>query len=128
MTTSTTRKTPRTSSEPSPASADDNVVSLCGVLAAPPEHRLLPSGDELQGFRLTVRRPAGDRVKVDSIDCVARLASARRAICRMEPGDTLKVTGSLHRRFWRSGPAIASRYEVEINTIKRTRRADRESA
>jgi hypothetical protein len=47
----------------------DNEVFLRGVLAAPATVRVLPSGDELCVFRVTVPRPPGERARVDSIDC-----------------------------------------------------------
>jgi single-strand DNA-binding protein len=109
------------------ADVDANVVVLAGVLAATPELRTLPSGDELCVFRVTVRRPPGDRVRVDSIDCVARTAAARRAVLRAAPGDPVEVTGSLHRRFWRVGAAVASRYEVQARSVTRRRSSGRQT-
>ena len=86
------------------ANAGDNEVFLRGRLAAEPEIRTLPSGDEIVTFRLTVPRsdPGAGRARVDSIDCAAGLVRVRRCLERAEPGDQLEVSGSLHRRFWRT--------------------------
>jgi single-strand DNA-binding protein len=109
------------------SSCDDNQVFLRGRLAAEPTLRTLPSGDELLAFRLTVPRPPGERAAVDSVDCATTKTRVQRTVTRAEPGDELEVTGSLHRRFWRSASGLASRYEVAVATAKLSsrRRADR---
>jgi single-strand DNA-binding protein len=96
----------------------DNQVFLRGRLAAEPMLRTLPSGDELLSFRLTVARPAGDRARVDSLDCATTKARVRRTVIRAEPGDEIEVAGSLHRRFWRSAGGLGSRYEVAVDSAK----------
>ncbi|PZS15840.1 MAG: single-stranded DNA-binding protein [Pseudonocardiales bacterium] len=95
-------------------SSDDNRVFLRGRLAASPVVRRLPSGDELCSFRLTIPRPAGSRARVDSIDCATTRLRVRKSLERADPGDQFEVTGSLHRRFWRSPAGPASRFEVEV--------------
>jgi single-strand DNA-binding protein len=104
----------------------DNEVFLRGRLAAEPEARTLPSGDELWAFRLTVPRPADDRSdsrsRVDSIDCATLSARVRRCLERATPGDQLEVSGSLHRRFWRSQSGLGSRYEVIVSSARMARR------
>ncbi len=97
---------------------DPNQVYLRGRLAVEPFDRELPSGDTLSVFRLTVARPPGDRVSVDSLECTTTAARPRRALLRAQPGDLLEVTGSLRRRFWRSPNGPASRYAVEVATAK----------
>jgi single-strand DNA-binding protein len=97
----------------------DNEVFLRGRLAAPAEIRVLPSGDELCAFRLTVPRPEGERAKVDSIDCASTNTRVRRSVCACSPGDVLEATGVLHRRFWRSPAGLSSRYEVQVSRIRR---------
>ncbi len=79
----------------------------------------MPSGDELCAFRLTVLRPSGERAKVDSIDCATTNARVRRSLAAAVPGDLLEVTGSLHRRFWRSPKGLNSRYEVQVRRVRR---------
>lgn len=95
--------------------ARDNQVLLRGRLAAATVTRTLPSGDELCLFRLTVSRPSGSRVPVDSIECCTTVRRVRRTVERAAPGDWLEISGSLHRRFWRSPAGPASRYEVEVH-------------
>jgi len=101
----------------------DNQVLLRGVLAAQPEVRTMPSGDELYAFRVTVPRPPGERVKVDSIDCATRNVVARRRIEKCQPGDRLEVRGRLHRLFWRGPAGLASRYEVYVLSVTVGRRS-----
>jgi single-strand DNA-binding protein len=96
------------------STCDDNQVFLRGRLAAAPTMRTLPSGDELLAFRLTVSRPPGERASVDSLDCATTKARVLRTLSRADPGDEVEVTGSLHRRFWRSPTGLGSRYEVAV--------------
>lgn len=105
-----------------------NHVLLRGRLAVAPVVRELPSGDELVTFRLTVPRPAGERVRVDSIDCVTTRPRVRRSLERSEPGDVLEVSGSLQRRFWRSPTGPTSRYAVAVEKVTPVRRTRRRPA
>jgi single-strand DNA-binding protein len=111
--------------EPLPAPVSPiatNEVRLCGVFAATAITRILPSGDELVSFRVTVARPTGGRTRVDSIDCASTKATVRRSAGRCEPGDVVELAGSLRRRFWRSPAGTpASKYEVEVTTLRRSR-------
>ncbi|MDQ2748069.1 MAG: single-stranded DNA-binding protein [Actinomycetota bacterium] len=100
------------------APRDDNQVFLRGRLAAPAVLRQLPSGDEVCSFRLTIPRPAGSRAKVDSIACCTTKLRVRKSIERGVPGDQFEVTGSLHRRFWRTPAGPASRFEVEVSSAR----------
>ncbi len=99
----------------------NNYVVLCGRLAEAPIAKDLPSGDVLMTFRLTVDRPPGERVRVDSLECVTTKPVLRRKLERAEPGDQVEVTGSLRRRFWRSPVGPASRYSVDASTVRVTR-------
>lgn len=102
-----------------------NQVLLRGRLAVAPVVRELPSGDTLVTFRLTVPRPVGERVRVDSLDCVTLRARAQRALERCEPGDVVEVSGSLQRRFWRSAAGPSSRYAVAVDKVTPVRRSRR---
>lgn len=108
--------------------AGANEVRLRGRLAVVPEPKELPSGDVVATFRLVVDRPvrpvsaAGSSVRVDTIDCAAFRAAVRRRIAHWQPGDVIEVEGSLRRRFFRAGGAVASRYEVEVRTATRVAR------
>jgi single-strand DNA-binding protein len=113
-----------------------NTVFLRGVFAAEATSQILPSGDELCSFRVTVRRPPdaarAGRIGVDSIDCSATRASVTKVAARTTPGEIVELTGRLQRRFWRGPGGVASRYEVEVSSFKREpaaarRRAGRQS-
>ncbi len=97
-----------------------NEVHLTGRLAADPEERALPSGDRLVAFRVVVERAEPGRV--DTVDCAAWSASARRSALRWSAGDVVAVSGALRRRFWRSPAGTASRYEVEVCSGRRLSR------
>ena len=100
-----------------------NTVRLRGRVSGEPVERALPSGDRVVTFRLVVDRPAGTGPRVDTLDCAAFRGDVRRRLVRYAPGDVLEVEGALRRRFFRAGGAPASRYEVEVRTASRTRRA-----
>ena len=111
--------------------AAHNQVLLVGRVAAPPEERTLPSGDVLLSWRLVVDRPAqrpgarsqGRRAPtVDTLDCTAWSARARRSARSLDTGDVVQVEGALRRRFWRSAGGAASRCEVEVDTVRRLSR------
>lgn len=101
-----------------PLTGEDNRVFLRGRLAADPTTRTLPSGDELLVFRLTVSRPPGERVRVDSLDCSTTKARVRRTLLTAVPGDEVEVSGRLNRRFWRSPAGLGSRYEVSVGSAR----------
>ena len=109
--------------------APRNEVLLVGRVPAAPEERVLPSGDLLVTWRVVVgrvptRRPAeGVRAPtVDTLDCVAWTASARRAASALVADDVVEVSGALRRRFWRAGAGAASRCEVEVSSVRRVSR------
>ena len=110
-------------------SAPRNEVLLVGRVPAAPEERELPSGDVLVTWRVVVGRPPGRRppegvraTTVDTLDCVAWTASARRAAAALAPDDVVEMTGALRRRFWRAGASAASRCEVEVSSVRRVSR------
>lgn len=109
-------------------SASDNFVHLRGRLAADPVYRELPSGDVLAVFRITVARPPGERARVDSIECATVKLRAHKTLARAEPGDDVELTGCLHRRFWRTPGGPASRYAVDVETMRVTRAGRRGGA
>ena len=116
--------------------APRNEVLLVGRVPAVPEVRELPSGDVLVTWRVVVGRPPGRRppegvrpTTVDTLDCVAWTASARRAASALAVDDVVEVAGALRRRFWRAGAGAASRCEVEVATVRRvSRRPPRKAA
>jgi single-strand DNA-binding protein len=102
-----------------------NEVLLVGRIASPPEERTLPSGDALMTWRVVVDRPpqprAGERraATVDALDCVAWRGDVRRSAASWSVGDTVEITGSLRRRFWRGATGPVSRTEVEVTRSRR---------
>jgi single-strand DNA-binding protein len=116
--------------------APRNEVVLVGRVPAAPEQRELPSGDVLVTWRVVVGRPPGRRppegvraTTVDTLDCVAWTASARRTASALLPDDVVEVSGALRRRFWRAGAGAASRCEIEVSAVRRvSRRPPRRAA
>ena len=116
----TTGRRPRVPADTSPL----NDVHLRGRVSATPEARELPSGDAILVFRLVVDRPprsasAPTSARVDTLDCTAFKADLARRCAAWGPGDVVEVRGSLRRRFFRAGGALASRYEVEVLAASR---------
>ncbi len=94
-----------------------NEVRLVGRLGARVEERALPSGDVWTSFSVTVDREAAmcwGSVSVDSIACIASAARLRRTVESLAAGQWVEVTGSVHRRFWRSGTGLGSATEVHV--------------
>lgn len=108
---------------------DVNAVRLRGRLSSGPERRTLPSGDEVVGLRVVVRRPDGG--SVDAIDVSlgpgpstgARRRPGqvgRRALAaaeRLDVDQRVEVVGELRRRWWDAGGARRSRLEVRASAI-----------
>lgn len=101
-----------------------NEVRLVGRVSQQPEERVLPSGDVVWTFRIVVPRAPGHRSRqsVDTIDCAAWSARARRSVAGWTADDVVEVSGSLRRRFFRSSGAVASRVEVEMSSGRVIRR------
>ena len=83
-----------------PTAATRNEVVLVGRVPAAPEERELPSGDRLVSLAPGRRRRepgaprhrrACGRPTVDTLDCVAWTASARRAALGLRPDDVVEV-------------------------------------
>lgn len=113
-------------------SADDpeivNEVRLVGRVSAPPEVRVLPSGDSLWTFRLVVARPPAvgavrSRQSVDALECAVWSGRVKRSVAGWGAGDTVDVTGALRRRFFKAAGGAASRVEVEVSAGRLIRRA-----
>jgi single-strand DNA-binding protein len=102
-------------------------VVLAGKVTAGPDERVLPSGDRVVSFRVSVpRRPTplgkGSRQRADWIDCVTASARCRRSVLRWSVGDVVEVEGVLRRRFLRAaGFAGSTRLEVEMLAGRRLR-------
>lgn len=104
----------------------DNAVTLRGRVSGEPQQRDLPSGDQIVTFRLVVdrpepvgrqtRRPGAPRV--DTLDLVCWPARLRRRAGSLGDRDVVVVHGALRRRFWRAGPTVQSRVEIEVDQLR----------
>lgn len=105
-----------------------NEVVLRGRLTAAPVERVLPSGDVIVTFRVSVAREgrtpmtAHSRQRSDWVDCVVAAGRARRSVLSWTPGDRILVEGALRRRFYRAGAASLTRLEVEAVRVRREQR------
>jgi len=105
-----------------------NEVRLVGRVTGAPVSRELPSGDLVVTLRVTVDRPArgrdakkaaSTRRQVDAVDLACWTARTRGAALRLVEHDVVEVRGALRRRFYRAGAAPVSRYEVEVEQLRR---------
>ena len=99
-----------------------NEVVLVGRVTSPAAERVLPSGDTITSWRITVDRDGDGR---DVVDCTAWTARLQRSALGWQKGDVVEITGALRRRFWRAGAALGSATEVEVHTAKRMNGATR---
>lgn len=97
-----------------------NLTVLVGRLARPPRQRILPSGDGLVEYEVTVRRP-GQRAETVPVVWPDAPAAA------LDPttDSVVVVVGRVRRRFFRSGGATASRTEVVAERVVPARHARR---
>jgi single-strand DNA-binding protein len=93
-----------------------NDVALVGRVTTPPFERVLPSGDTICSWRITIDRGGGG---CDVVDCTAWTARPQRSAASWGKGDVVEITGALRRRFWRNARGLASAYDVEVHTAKR---------
>lgn len=93
-----------------------NDVALRGWVTTIASERELPSGDLVVQFRIAITRPEGG---VDTIDLESWSAKTRRTASSLKDGEWVEISGSIRRRFWRSGGALASRWQVVTTEIKR---------
>ena len=84
-----------------------NVVVLQGRLSSAPRGRVLPSGDRLGSFEVTVRRP-GERAETVPVVWL----DPPEAVLGLLAGDEVVVVGRVRRRFYRGPRGTGSRTEV----------------
>ena len=94
-----------------------NEVRLCGRVSGDAVERVLPSGDSVVTWRVVVARESSPGV--DTIDCAAWSAALRRRAVKLVDGHEVELSGALRRRFWRGASGAASRYEVEVASLRR---------
>jgi len=101
-----------------------NVVILRGRLARPPEQRVLPSGDTLTSFEVTV--PASGALRTETAPVAWPGAPA--AALELAEGDEVVVAGRVRRRFFRAGGGVQSRTEVVADAVVPARHRKRAAA
>ncbi|MDQ1400129.1 MAG: single-strand DNA-binding protein [Acidimicrobiaceae bacterium] len=99
-----------------------NVVALRGRLARPAEERVLPSGDRLVSFEVTVDGPG----RAETVPVVWFEAPPSAAGYDIDA--QVVVVGRVRRRFFRAGGATASRTEVVAEVVLPARHAKRVTA
>lgn len=97
-----------------------NYVELIGRVTGEAQDVALPSGETLTRMRIVVPRdkPA-TKTTIDTIDIVTFKPAVHKRMHACSVGDVVSVTGQLRRRFWRAGPGVGSRLEVEVSALKR---------
>ncbi len=91
-----------------------NVVVLRGRLSRTPGERLLPSGDRLTTFDLTMPPAPGDgRGRAESVGM--SWFDAPKWVGGLEAGAELVVVGRVRRRFFQAGTGLQSRTEVVVD-------------
>jgi single-strand DNA-binding protein len=94
-----------------------NEVSLTGRVGKSIIERELPSGDRVVELRMIIERD--DREGFDTFEISVWKSALRRRTLALNPGQWIKVEGVLRRRFWRAGPNIASRWQVEARELNK---------
>jgi single-strand DNA-binding protein len=97
-----------------------NEVHMAGKVSRGPEERVLPSGDKVVTFRLSVPRPDGStRPGSDWVDCAVWSGRLRRSVTRWSVGDVVEIGGSLRRRVFRSAGGVVPLVEIEVTQGRR---------
>ncbi|PSK91737.1 single-stranded DNA-binding protein [Murinocardiopsis flavida] len=117
----------RTAARVHDPSGHRNEVLLAGRVTAEPAVRELPSGDHLITWRISITRPTAEQrpnQPADPITCVSFQAIMEEVTRGWRIGDTVQISGSLRRRFWRSPSGSSSVIEVEVRAAQRLADAD----
>ena len=94
-----------------------NDCLLRGRVSAAATDRELPSGEHVVEFRLIVTR--AEREGVDTLDIAAWSPKNRRSALSLKAGEWIEVSGSVRRRFWQGPAGLASRWQIEAESITR---------
>lgn len=94
-----------------------NDCLLRGRVSAAATDRELPSGEHVVEFRLIVTR--AEREGVDTLEIAAWSAKSRRTALSLKPGEWVEVSGAVRRRFWQGPAGLASRWQIEGESIMR---------
>lgn len=103
-----------------------NEVRLAGRVTRGPEERVLPSGDKVVTFRVSVPRDqAASRPGADWVDCSVWRGALRRSVGRWSVDDEVEVAGAFRRRVFRASRGVVPVLEVEVSEARRLRGAGR---
>ena len=94
-----------------------NDCLLRGRVSAPATDRELPSGEHIVEFRLIITR--AEREGVDTLDIAAWSSRVRRTALSLKAGEWVEISGSIRRRFWQGPTGLASRWQIEAESITR---------
>jgi single-strand DNA-binding protein len=94
-----------------------NEVALVGRVTGPAAERVLPSGDTISSWRITIDRDNGSGH--DVVTCTAWTARLRKSAGSWQKGDVVEIVGALRSRYWRSGAGLGSATEVEVHAATR---------
>ena len=94
-----------------------NECFLRGRVSAQAVDRELPSGEHVVEFRLIITRDS--REGVDTLDVAAWSAKNRRTALSLKAGEWIELSGSVRRRFWQGPSGLASRWQIEAESITR---------
>ena len=111
------KKNVKKSSTPEEIDYSLNDCLLRGRVSAVATDRELPSGEHVVEFRLIVTRD--QREGVDTLDIAAWSGKSRRSALSLKPGEWVEIAGSIHRRFWQGPAGLASRWQIEAESITR---------
>jgi len=95
----------------------DDYVRLVGRSSGPALEKELPSGDKVVEIRIVVARD--DRDGYDTLDVALWSAALRKRALSLKDNEWIEVVGALRRRFWKTGNAVASRWQVEGRELTR---------
>ena len=95
----------------------ENEVRLVGRSSGPALEKELPSGDKVVEIRIVVARD--DRDGYDTLYVALWSASLRKRALSLKDNEWIEVVGALRRRFWKTGNAVASRWQVEGRELTR---------
>ena len=89
-----------------------NIVILRGTLSRDPSQRVLPSGDRLTSFEVTIRPETGPAESVPVV-----MVDAPRSATKLAGGAGVVVAGRVRRRFFRTSAGTGSRTEVVASHV-----------
>lgn len=94
-----------------------NVVVLAGTLAAEPVERVMPSGEKVTEMRISVPEEGKRSLPLPVAVWHSQVPKEMRE--SVVKGDQVLVSGTLSRRFYRSGAGARSLTEVIATSVKK---------